>query len=1067
MKRPGRTLTLAACCILLLAIAGLNAEARLHQTSLSIGGSESAKTATWLKRYFGDSEPFVILLRGPRRALARQGKDLVRSLERNPRATTISPWDRGTVAQLRPTGRKAVIFVTFRVDLDHAVKNTVPYLNGLLRQQIKAPVRAVQSGYASVSRAIQAEAARATERGELIAVPLVLIVLLLVFRSPIAAAIPLVFGGATVAAARGLLSIAAGWLSIDAFALTVSAMMGLALGVDYTLLMVSRFREEMASGASPRTAAKVTQGTAGRTIAFAGGALFLSMGVSALLLPGTFLVSLAGAVVVVAGLSVLLGFVVVPPLLAVLGENIDRWSLPRSRGAGFGVLRLVNPVLRRPAAAAALITVGLICIAMPAISLRVGPPNPDQLPEGNHARQNAELVNREIGPGWAAPYVVLAATRRGPITSPAKVQLLKSWESRVKALPGVAAVVGPGPIARRVEPIRRSGTALLAQGRPGSQAAELEHLGARLGTASGGVRRLRGGIGEATDGAGLIVTGSANVHDGTRLIEAGLHQAATGGHHLSEGVSRFASGARAVRKGQRHANLGALALRFAIEDLLPRLRHSTLIPSRRLQRELTQMHTETSEIEHLGGDAAGMLDNAIREIEASPSATTDPHLGAALDALEVARTDINGPAPDSTALSEVHALGVRLDRATELTELIVSGSAGRLEEGREAELLAGHLVEGLTRLEGAGSRLSSGAQRLLAPSSLLASGLSSGTNEAAKLANGAERLASGATSLQQHLGEAYVGSRPLAPGLTEAAAGSTAEARRLRRKSRRLRTGSPGLFRSGYLTLSALDGAPADVRSQVGQTVDVERGGQAARILVIPKHEASSALDGRLRAAADRLGAELRGPAGVAGGPAELHDYSAASRSRLPLVIAAVSLVTFLILVYLLRAVLAALVTVLLNLLSVAVAFGVLALVSHFPSGAPIGHWGYIDTIGAVAIFAIAFGVSVDYSVFILARIREAFDRDGDPEKAVREGVKHTGRIITGAALMMVAVFAAFASSSLAIVSQLGTGLTVAILVDATLIRLVLLPALLLLLGERAWWIPARFSRLTGEQGTT
>jgi len=231
-------------------------------------------------------------------------------------------------------------------------------------------------------------------------------------------------------------------------------------------------------------------------------------------------------------------------------------------------------------------------------------------------------------------------------------------------------------------------------------------------------------------------------------------------------------------------------------------------------------------------------------------------------------------------------------------------------------------------------------------------------------------------------------------------------------------------------------------------------------MLVIPRFKHPNSLDSRLHSDVEQLGRQIGGTVGVAGAPAELSDYSQSSKSRLPIVIAVVSLVTFMSLMLVLRAALASLITVFLNLLSVAVAFGVLALISDLPSGAPIGHWGYIDTIGAVAIFAIAFGVSIDYSVFILVRMREEFDRTGEHEAAVWIGVQRTGRVITGAALMMVVVFAAFATSNLAIVSQLGAGLTVAILMDATIIRLVLLPALLLLAGKGSWWLPQPIERM-------
>ena len=153
----------------------------------------------------------------------------------------------------------------------------MPRLNEILDEEVQPPVRATQTGFATLSRAIQDESIAASERGELIALPFLLIVLLLVFRSPVAAAIPLGFGAITVIASRGILYLAAGWFKIDAFALTVCTMMGLALGVDYALLMVSRFREELAAGAAPALAARRTRRTAGRTTVFAGSTLLLSM----------------------------------------------------------------------------------------------------------------------------------------------------------------------------------------------------------------------------------------------------------------------------------------------------------------------------------------------------------------------------------------------------------------------------------------------------------------------------------------------------------------------------------------------------------------------------------------------------------------------------------------------------------------------------------------------------------------------------------------------------------------------------------------------------------------------
>ncbi|HWB70009.1 MAG TPA: MMPL family transporter, partial [Solirubrobacterales bacterium] len=263
-------LGLAAVILAGLAVVGFGVEDKLKPTSLNIPGSSSSRANEMLREHFGESAPFAIYLRGPGPALDRQGPALIRALRRDPAVTTLSPWDRGSVQRLRPDPRHALILVDFHVGIDEAVNEVVPHLDEVLEKQVHAPVRATQTGYATLSHALQDESIQASEKGELIALPILLVVLLLVFRSPIAAAIPLVFGAITVIASRGVLVVLTSWFDVDAFALTVCTMMGLALGVDYALLMVSRFREELAAGQDPFEAASATRRTAGRTTAFAG-----------------------------------------------------------------------------------------------------------------------------------------------------------------------------------------------------------------------------------------------------------------------------------------------------------------------------------------------------------------------------------------------------------------------------------------------------------------------------------------------------------------------------------------------------------------------------------------------------------------------------------------------------------------------------------------------------------------------------------------------------------------------------------------------------------------------------
>jgi RND superfamily putative drug exporter len=146
------------------------------------------------------------------------------------------------------------------------------------------------------------------------------------------------------------------------------------------------------------------------------------------------------------------------------------------------------------------------------------------------------------------------------------------------------------------------------------------------------------------------------------------------------------------------------------------------------------------------------------------------------------------------------------------------------------------------------------------------------------------------------------------------------------------------------------------------------------------------------------------------------------------------------------------------NLLSVGVAFGLLVLV--FQEGVGAGLLGFqrspqIEFWIPLFLFSILFGLSMDYHVFMLSRIKERFDETGDNSAAVGFGLRSTGAIISGAALIMVAVFGGFATGDLVFFQQLGFGLAVAILLDATIIRIVLVPAAMELLGDRNWYFPS------------
>ena len=197
--------------------------------------------------------------------------------------------------------------------------------------------------------------------------------------------------------------------------------------------------------------------------------------------------------------------------------------------------------------------------------------------------------------------------------------------------------------------------------------------------------------------------------------------------------------------------------------------------------------------------------------------------------------------------------------------------------------------------------------------------------------------------------------------------------------------------------------------------------------------------------------------ADVAGYTASSADFNDTLKSHSPVVFIFVLTAAFILLLFTFRSLVIPLKAILLNLLSVGAAYGVLVWIfqeGHLQSVLGFKSNGAIVSWMPLFLFVVLFGLSMDYHVFILTRIREAFDRGRATEDAVSHGIKSTAGVVTSAAVVMIAVFAIFATLSLLIFKELGIGLAVAVLIDATIIRGVLLPAAMKLLGDWNWYLP-------------
>lgn len=714
VRRPVTAMIAWLAVIVPLSLAGVGVEGRLQSLAMTMTTSPSGEVLVRQQQAFGPRNLAVVALAGPPGRLAAERDRLTRRLRR----------DGIVLAGPVMTGRDGawMLVAQMRGSDSLLTRRTTPALRRTVDATVRPPVRAYMTGYVDAGSVLIERSIDDIRRFELIAAPLLLIVLLAVFRTPLGAAMPLLIGLTTIGACGGALALLDRLMAVDVFAFSIASMMGLALGVDYALVIVSRFREERGAGSPVAAAAAATAAAAGETVLTAGAILFGGGAAIALIVPGAVIGSAAIGLMLAALFSVLGAIVVLPAMLRLTGHLLDRWPLlgrPPRPGHGRFAARvarpLSRPVLWNMAALALLLPLAYLGLRMP-----TGPSGYAEIPKDSVQATDARAAAALFG--WRFhPYQVLLEVPGGRhITDPDVLTRLEAWQDRMSADPQVRAVFGPGTIAARTRQFARRG--------------------------------------------------------------------------------------------------------------LP--------------------------------------------------ATT-----------------------------------------------------------------------------------------------------------------------------------------------------------------------------SGALLLAAIRAGPPAIRDQVGTSLNLDRGGNAALVTIFGTRSAVRAGD-PLRAIVERRARELAratgGRAGVTGPAAVVQDFETGLQRALPRLLIALALLTFAALLVILRSWPHALIAVALNALTTAATCGGLALL--FGGADPLlGGGGYIDLLPAIAIIGVVFALSIDYTLFLLMRMHEHFRDSGDPERAISEGLRTTASVITGAAVMMLGVFLAFSTSSLIHLVQTGLGLAIAVAIDASIIRLVLLPSALRMLGDRGW----------------
>jgi len=446
-----RRLILVATVALVVAGGALagNVVDRLTAGGFEDESSESFVAAEALEKDFGVQAPNLVLLVTAEGgsvddpAVAEAGRALTAELAGEDGIEGVaSYWSTGAPTLRSDDSSQALVVATINGDADEArerIEVISPKFNGN-----GDVINVAVGGFEEVFRAVSAQIEEDLLRAEVIAFPITLILLLFVFGSLVSAALPMAIGGIAIIGSFFVLRVLTGFTDVSVFALNLVTAMGLGLGIDYSLFVVSRFREELRRGLTPHEAVVQTVKTAGRTVAFSGVTVALSL--SALLIfPLTFLRSFAYAGVAVVMLAALAAVVFLPALLAVLGHRVDKLAVWRRKerpvGEGFWH-RAATTVMRRPVPIATAVIVVLLLLGAPFLGVEFGRTDHRVLPVESDVRRTMDAVGANFSVNNAESLQVVAAGIGDPLASSDQIHAYAAALSELDGAASVDALTG-------------------------------------------------------------------------------------------------------------------------------------------------------------------------------------------------------------------------------------------------------------------------------------------------------------------------------------------------------------------------------------------------------------------------------------------------------------------------------------------------------------------------------------------------------------------------------------------------------------------------------------------------
>jgi putative drug exporter of the RND superfamily len=1024
-----------------LSLIGLGISSSLSPTITVVPGTQSSRAQHLADAHFGPSVLVPIMLEGPAQQLDRQGPVLVRALAARSDTRVLSAWDAGAAGkQLRPRPTAATIVASVAATEKQMVNHKEAQIERLVHSKISGPVHVSITGQPSIDRAMKSHAIDLARARMALAIPIIFLVLVLLLRAPVAAFALTALGAGTGYSAAGLTALLAKGMDVDALTLVLGMTTGFALASGYGFMYYRRWRSELTADRAHHDAAHAATaalGGVGRAVLVGGTALLAARASAALFGPTKVLSSLYITAVLASTLAIGAAVVVMPAALVLLGDRAQWLSFGAPRvlvrawnrlvaGGGFAV--------RHATVFGVLVVAGLVALAVPLLSIDTGPPSAKFLPKGDQARVAYERVAQVMGPGWPTPYNIVVYSPKRPITDRALLGQIDRFQSQLASDHRVASVVGPGEftsVSKQLGALPaglKDSSKLLKGGKK-----QLGVLESGLGDAAAGAATLRSGLSEAASGANAGASGASQIH-------AGLGQARAGAASVTANLNKALDAARKLRDGAAQALAG----------------------SKKIASNLGTAANAGKAGVPIVSQMAANVNTSSDAVKNAVGATSALNQQLAAAAAEVAKLpDGPGKTAAAGAIASAASAGGGLESSLSSTSNTLSGAAG-VASAVASQL--GQLSTGLGQLYAGSNELSAGIAKLSAGNAQLAAGIDEFAAKSPELTAGIRKLEAGAGQLETGLGQLGGGlSGGVGPAGTLASGLGTATSKVAKFRSslpstkdlEQLQAQSPGLFDSGYFVLAAIQGAQPGPRNQASFAVNLNGGGNAGQITVISRYAFESQagqqlgkdLSERVDAFAHRSGTQV-----ALGGPAaSLGDFLNEGKSSILPVVLGVTAVVLLLLMALVRAVVAPIVVVVLDLLGVAAAFGIMALL--FSGHDPVfGGLGYIDPVSMIAGFTAAFGSLVFFQSQLLLAAREKFMRTGDAEGAVRHGLRSVAAGTTGVAVVWIATIIPSALSNVITIRQVAVADGLGILVATLLVRPVLLPAVMKLIGPRAWW---------------